>query len=286
MIKDTKFWLTTFLEKQEQTKHEYRSFKREIENNGCFIVKVDTDTVKIYTPELAVILTSKELPAQNMDIKKETTINGWDYLKTYIEAYKEGEHYFETEHKASPNTLYGVNAEQYVRDIHLNFFHVKHTGINEGWGYVKKQYPFILTHKAVKEFGYYSGIVNKVEEQVNKYPRLFAKFDKCEHNLPSQQTKFDKIKAPVLGLFCNLINRIGIDKKEETESATVYCKRICDKFQLTYTDRVRQNYNVNETKKLIQELTEKVFPLIDNVTKDKIEKYLDSKQPPKQNLYA
>ena len=102
----------------------------------------------------------------------------------------------------------------------------------------------------------------------------------------NQQTKFDKIKAPVLGLFCNLINRIGIDKKEETESATVYCKRICDKFQLTYTDRVRQNYNVNETKKLIQELTEKVFPFIDNVTKDKIEKYLDSKQPPKQNLYA
>ena len=102
----------------------------------------------------------------------------------------------------------------------------------------------------------------------------------------NQQTKFDKIKAPVLGLFCNLINRIGIDKKEETESATVYCKRICDKFQLTYTDRVRQNYNVNETKKLIQELTEKVFPFIDNETKDKIEKYLDSKQPPKQNLYA
>jgi len=286
MIKETKFWLTTFFEEQEQTKHEYKSCKSEIENNGFFKVKTETDTVKIYTPGLAVILTSKELPAQNMDIKKETTINGWDYLKTYIEAYKEGEHYFETEHKASPNTLYGVNAEQYVRDIHLNFFHVKHTGINEGWGYVKKQYPFILTHKAVKEFGYYSGIVNKVEEQVNKYPRLFAKFDKCEHNLPSQQTKFDKIKAPVLGLFCNLINRIGIDKKEETESATVYCKRICDKFQLTYTDRVRQNYNVNETKKLIQELTEKVFPFIDNVTKDKIEKYLDSKQPPKQNLYA
>jgi hypothetical protein len=192
MIKDTKFWLTTFFEEQEQTKHEYKSCKSEIENNGFFKVKTETDTVKIYTPGLAVILTSKELPAQNMDIKKETTINGWDYLKTYIEAYKEGEHYFETEHKASPNTLYGVNAEQYVRDIHLNFFHVKHTGINEGWGYVKKQYPFILTHKAVKEFGYYSGIVNKVEEQVNKYPRLFAKFDKCEHNLPSQQIKTEQ----------------------------------------------------------------------------------------------
>lgn len=194
--KDTRFWLTTFSEEQEQTKHEYKSFKREIENNGCFKVKTETDTVKIYTPELAVIFTSKELPSRNMDTQTETNINGWEYLKTYIEAYKKGEQYFETEFKVSPNTLYGANAEQYVRDIHLNFFHVKHTGINEGWGYVKKQYPIILTHKAVKEFGYYSGIVNKVEEQVKKYPRLFATFDKCEHNLPPQpiKTKSDILK--------------------------------------------------------------------------------------------
>ena len=100
------------------------------------------------------------------------------------------------------------------------------------------------------------------------------------------ETKTDKIKAPVLGLFCNLINKIGIDKKEETESASIYCKRICDKFNLPYTDRVRQNYNVKEIKKLIQELTKKVLPLIDNETKILVQEYLDSKQTSNQNLYA
>lgn len=194
MKKDTRFWLTTFFEEQEQTKHEYKVFKREIENNGCFKVKTETDTVKIYTPELAVIFTSNKLSARNMDTQTETIINGSEYLKTYIEAYKEGEQYFETEFKVSTNTLYGANAEQYVRDIHLNFFHVQHTGTNEGWSYVKKQYPMILTHKAVKEFGYYSGIVNKVEEQVKKYPRLFATFDKCEHNLPPINSETDTEK--------------------------------------------------------------------------------------------
>lgn len=184
--KETRFELTTYFEKLEQTKHPYKSFQREIENNGCFKVKTETDTVKIYTPELAVILTSKELPTINIDTQKGTTVNGWEYLKTYIEAYKEGEQYFETEVKASPNTIYGANAEQYVRDIHLNFFHVQHNGVDEGWGYVKKRYPTILTHKAVKEYGYYSGIVNKVEEQVKKYPLPFATFDKCERNLPPQ----------------------------------------------------------------------------------------------------
>jgi hypothetical protein len=124
----------------------------------------------------------------------ETTVNGRNYLNTYIEAYKEGEQYFETEFKVSPNTLYGANAEQYVKDIHLNFFHVQHTGANEGWCYVKKNYPIILTYKAIKEFGFYSGIVNKVEEQVKKYPRLFASFDKCEHNLPPTENLFSVLE--------------------------------------------------------------------------------------------
>jgi len=185
--KDTRFWLFSLTDKQEQTKHEYKSIQMQIENNGWCIVKTETETVKIYTSELALILTSKELPAQNMDTQKETILNGCEYLKTYIEAYKEGEQYFEIEFKVSPNTLYGANAEQYARDIHLNFFHVQHTGKNEGWGYVKKQYPFILTYKAVKEWGYYSGIVNKVEEQVKKYPQLFTTFDKCELNLTPQK---------------------------------------------------------------------------------------------------
>ncbi len=210
--KDTRFLLTSFFEEQEQTKHTYKSFQNQIENNGCFIVKVDTDTVKIYNAELAVIITSQDLPAQNMDTQKETTLNGWEYLNTYIEAYKEGEQHFETEFKVSPNTLYGANAEQYVRDIHLNFFHVQHTGINKGWGYVKKKYPIILTHKAVKEFGYYSGIVNKVEEQVKKYPRLFATFDKCEHNLQPQQaeTNPEQVKTIV--------------KETNTEIINTFCK--------------------------------------------------------------
>ena len=71
---------------------------------------------------MAVILTSKELPTLNMDTQIETTINGWKYLKTYIEAYKEGEQYFETEFKVSPNTLYGENAETVCKGYSFKFF--------------------------------------------------------------------------------------------------------------------------------------------------------------------
>jgi len=185
--KDTMFGLISFVDEQAQTTHEYKGFKRAIESNGFQIIKAGTDTVKIYTAELAFIFASKELPARNMDTKTETNINGWDYLKTYIEAYKEGEQYFENEIKVSPNTLYGVNAEQYVRDIHFNFFHANHDGGDEGWNYVKRSIPLLLTHQSIKKHGYYSGIVSKVEEQVKKHPRLFAAFDKCDHDTPPPQ---------------------------------------------------------------------------------------------------
>jgi hypothetical protein len=195
--KETRYSLDTFIQGAEQAKNPYISFQREIDKKGWVQITTEMGIVKVYTPELAVILISKELPARNMDNQTEATVNGLGYLKTYIEAYQKGEHFFETEFKVSPSTLYGENAEQYVRDIHINFFHIQHAGTNEGWGYVKKQYPFILTHKAVKDYGYYSGIVNKVEEQVKKHPRLFTTFDKCEHDLPPQptETKTDRLKA-------------------------------------------------------------------------------------------
>ena len=109
---DTRFWLTSFYEKQEQTTHIYKSLKSEIDINGCFIVQTNSNKVKIYNPELATILTSKELFAENMDTQTEVKINGKEYLKTFITAYEDGEQYFENEFKVSPNTLYGDNAEQ------------------------------------------------------------------------------------------------------------------------------------------------------------------------------
>lgn len=129
---------------------------------------------------------------------------------------------------------------------------------------------------------------NRVKEnQYMKAKGAEAIYNWLLNKYPSQsETKSDKLKAPVLGLFCNLINKVGIDKKGQTENASIYCERICNKFKLPYTDRVRQNYNVNETQRLIRELIEKVFPLIDTDTKKKIQGHLDNKSPTKQNLYV
>tara|TARA_R110001583_G_C5666193_1_gene410196 strand:+ start:1808 stop:2743 length:936 start_codon:yes stop_codon:yes gene_type:complete len=212
-INDIKISVWDYFDKQAKANHIFNSIKYQIDNNGFFstglIEKGENETyqVKIYTPELALILISKELPAvichRDKDKQKKTLINGWDYLQTYVEGYKEGEKYFDAEFAVSPNTIYGANAEQYVRDIHLNYFHINHSGANEGWQFVKTNYPVIFTHKTIRKFGYYSGIVSKIEAMVKKYPELFETFDKCEHDLMKTETEqkpptfannFDKVK--------------------------------------------------------------------------------------------
>lgn len=186
MEKDILFRLKETHKNEIKKNAEYNALLNHINENGSFTLLVEGQEYKAYTPELIIILTSKELSVFDLENKQEAKINGWDYIKTFIEGYEEGANDFNSNYKVSPDTLYGANAEQYVKDIHWNYFHALHNDKNEGWGYVKKQYPLRLTHKNIREHGYYSGIVSKLAEQVKKYPKLFANLDKCEHNLPPQ----------------------------------------------------------------------------------------------------
>jgi hypothetical protein len=72
--KDTPFQLTNFFEQQATPK--YNGIQREIDNKGYINFNTDTDSVKVYSRELAEILISNSLPARNLNNKTETTING------------------------------------------------------------------------------------------------------------------------------------------------------------------------------------------------------------------
>ncbi len=265
----------------------YERFKSEIVSNGSMsmIRQKDNYKVKIFTAELMIIFDSEKLPVFNRDLQKNTTINGLIFTDSYFEGFHEGEQYFENHFVPNVNTLYGENAKPYITNLHNNLIHTVHHPPYKGWNFVLKSVPTVLNNKNIKVFGYYSGIVSKVQELVKIHKALINVYDNCEHESHTE-TETSKLKAPVLGFFCGLINKIGIYKREETESAHVYCERICNYFKLPYRDRVRQNYNASGTKKLIKELNENVFPLIDSETIRLIQEYLDSKQPTKQILYG
>lgn len=193
MEKDTRFWLTSFFDEQAQKLPEYNTLQRGIQKNGYFTFKTDFGQhVKVYTPELALIFITKKLPAENLDTKKKVLINGFIYLDSYLKAFNEGIKYFETDIAISSDNLYGVNAKNYVLKIHRNYFHINHNEMDKGWQFVKEKYPLILTHKVISKFGYYSGIVSKVDEMVKKHIEIFQTFDKCEHNPEHLETNTTK----------------------------------------------------------------------------------------------
>lgn len=269
-------WVGDFIQTQKDNETNlYQGIKRNIDANGFFDINIGQNPpVKIYTIELTLILCSDEVNA----------INTFIYLEYYEDAYNKGIKFFKENYFPNVNTLYGINAELYVKDIHNNYFHTDHGKGIIGWNHVKNNYPLTLSPEIISEFGYYAGIVSQVDKMVDSYFELFQKFDKgcdCEQTNQFQQTKNkqanETIKAPVLALFCSLIDEIRIDKKEETESAPKYCKRICEKYGFTYTDRVRQNYYGSKTKTIRKEFIDKVLPLLDAGIKDVIQKHLDNK---------
>lgn len=80
------------------------------------------------------------------------------------------------------------------------------------------------------------------------------------------KNKSNSISAPVIALFCSLLNETKVIKKEYEEPIANYCQRVCVEYKLTYSDRVRQCFNSIGTKKNKQKVKELILPLIDGET--------------------
>jgi len=129
-----------------------------IQKFGVYIV----NDMKVYTPEMVWILTE---------------FSGTEYMDSYTEGYKEGVEYWNDNFAISRDVLYGANGQKYITDLLNNYNKIEHTGgFKEGWKFVKKQYPTTVSHKTIKEYGYYSGIVCMTDEFMKKYSSVFEGF--------------------------------------------------------------------------------------------------------------
>jgi hypothetical protein len=86
-----------------------------------------------------------------------------------------------------------------------------------------------------------------------------------------------KIKAPVISLFCKLLNDSQIVPRAETKTQKDYCEKICTQFNLQYSDRVRQGYGKSSNKANLLKVKSQIIPKIDSGTGEKLNSYLNSK---------
>ena len=120
---------------------------------------------------------------------------------------------------------------------------------------------------------------NQVKVNVNTQllHELLTDIKEIATRKPIDPPKEKKPVAPVIGLFCQLVNDAEILKRG-SETVAIYCQQVCEKFGLTYTDRVRQCYPDKPTKEYTQAVINLLLPKQDAEVRNKINKYLESKK--------
>ena len=98
---------------------------------------------------------------------------------------------------------------------------------------------------------------------------------------PIDANRSTLLKAPIIRRFCELCNNSGLDKKDPNENVIPYCERICLKFGLEYSDRVRQYFDFNNepkpTDKHLKKVIELILPRLKAMDRAIIDSYIKPK---------
>lgn len=194
---------------------EFDITKRQIKVNGFLNFHKGNKEFKVYTPQLAIVLMLNKLPAINLETKTTETLNRKAYFNTYTKAYNKGLKYFETHFSITPNNLYGAKGEEYIRNLHMNYYHSE----NHGWQIAKDSYSDVITHRSISEYGFNAGLITQVVDLIKRHPKLFKGFDNCDHenNPPLIENKAEQIKLNYVE-YNSAIN----DIKSENEKINSY----------------------------------------------------------------
>ena len=173
---DALYEITVFFDGTLKDLSNYKSYVDAISNHGYYLMNHS----KVYRPELAFLLSEEKLVGRTHRGKQTEIINGFDYLKSYVDGYKEGEEYFKQNIRVDTSIIYSPNVTSYLSDLHENYYHTNCIVDGKGWNVVREKFPITINHAKIREYGYYSGIVNKVDELRNQYPNQFKDFEICE----------------------------------------------------------------------------------------------------------
>lgn len=150
----------------------------------------------VYVPELFKILMAKEIPLHDGRF-----IDGTIYINDYVNGYNKGIEYFKGEF---PENHLLLNSDQYFSSLHYCLYHEAPNFSNEcGWIYwINNSYPISLNPTQIEQYGFCAGIKFCLNHLKRKYPTLFKKIEKCEHDLPNQitETKKNKLKVNQIAL--------------------------------------------------------------------------------------
>lgn len=149
-------------------------------------------------------------------------------------------------------------------------------------------------------------------EQVGKYLQAMALMRGVSYNEDDQLRMFlqenhqyiDFIKAEVqnhsrlktrvnnepsftiIGLFCMLVNKSKLIERNNRESAEQFCRRVCEAYNLPYSDNVRQRLNNSDDSRNRQLVIDIILPSLNEGQALKIKEYIAAKYNDVNILYG
>lgn len=129
-----------------------------------------------------------------------------------------------------------------------------------------------LIEAMLNEYEYTTEIEKEAFKEVEN--ELLDCFNQWKEELKKLEKDDSRINSPVISLFCFLVHKSGLIEKEETESVKDYCIKVCSKYNLKYTDRVRQNFQSSNSKPNRSKIIKKIYPQLDLETQKSINDYL------------
>ena len=141
----------------------------------CRILKKNHINAPAYNPHLCQILTTAEIKIYNQSKECEEIINGLEFQDPFFDGFIDGIKFFEDNYGLKSKSIYEINTENYIRELHDQYFHIGHNG-ESGWNYVRHIYPSVFNQQIIYEFGYNSGLVYSVDELKSKHNQVFEQF--------------------------------------------------------------------------------------------------------------
>jgi hypothetical protein len=160
----------------------------------------------VYNKLLYVFLTSKFVkvdfvfsPNKERNMlhpKKVDSIDGRDFLKSYVEGFKAGEVDFD---KFFPVSVFqGENAGHYVNDVHRKCFYGENKVFDGegGWSISAQAIPHSVSHNLVKYYGFFGAKLSRYEQITDQYDELFMalldnKYKNVNHEGTEEMQKRD-----------------------------------------------------------------------------------------------
>lgn len=266
---NTRYRLTNDFIKNIQKHVDYNYINNLISDNGSFQYTINGVDVKFYTAEMAILLLqTKDLEVINRDTKNNELVKTdcTKYLNTYIEAFKQGQYYFENELKFSPNKLSTGDVARAIENIQTLYYEPAFP--KKPLIQYKRKYPTIINYENIYEYGYNAGIVSSIDELLKNYPkevkntilrpkgyekifgedfRVWNVYLKCYDLLINFNDK-DTPYASISVIFQTLIDKKLIPKNK----GRVYFEFVNNYHGLTISERKLKSDTSNKNTKLIE----------------------------------